>query len=121
MDGLLSSLDDPALALVQWNEVYGVVQDRLPAAVAVELEACVTGRWGGVGREGGRGDGSGDGRGDERGGGGKGRARALWEACGGTPAHGASSWAGPVWMLSEEVHPPACLPACPPSRVCVRD
>ncbi|EFN59405.1 hypothetical protein CHLNCDRAFT_56737 [Chlorella variabilis] len=42
MDGLLSSLDDPALALVQWNEVYGVVQDRLPAAVAVELEACVT-------------------------------------------------------------------------------
>ncbi|KAL4859471.1 Acetyl-CoA carboxylase 1 [Chlorella vulgaris] len=39
---LLSSLDDPALALVQWNEVYGVVQDRLPAAVAVELETCVT-------------------------------------------------------------------------------
>lgn len=50
---LLSSLDDPALALVQWNEVYGVVQDRLPAAVAVELETCVTGGWQGGQRHGG--------------------------------------------------------------------
>lgn len=43
MDGLLSSLDDPALALVQWNEAYAVVADRLPAAVAVELEAAAAG------------------------------------------------------------------------------
>ncbi|PRW58200.1 acetyl- carboxylase 1-like isoform A [Chlorella sorokiniana] len=40
MDGLLASLDDPALALVQWNEAYAVVADRLPAAVALELEAA---------------------------------------------------------------------------------
>lgn len=46
MDGLLSSLDDPALALVQWNEAYAVVADRLPAAVALELEAAAAGaRW----------------------------------------------------------------------------
>ena len=43
MDGLLSSLDDPALALVQWNEAYAVVADRLPAQVAAELEACASG------------------------------------------------------------------------------
>lgn len=45
MDGLLSSLDDPALALVQWNEAYAVVADRLPAAVALELEAAAAGGW----------------------------------------------------------------------------
>ncbi|KAL4426359.1 hypothetical protein ABPG77_004653 [Micractinium sp. CCAP 211/92] len=38
MHALLASLDDPALALVQWNEAYGVVADRLPAGVATELE-----------------------------------------------------------------------------------
>lgn len=35
---LLACLDDQALALVQWNEEYGVVQSRLPAALAVRLE-----------------------------------------------------------------------------------
>ena len=43
MDGLLSSLDDPALALVLWNEAYAAAQDRLPQHVAAELEACVAG------------------------------------------------------------------------------
>jgi hypothetical protein len=45
MGGLLRTLDDPALALVQWNEAYGVVEDRLPAALAAQLEARVAGGW----------------------------------------------------------------------------
>lgn len=35
---LLATLDDPALGLVQWNEVYGVVSSRLPAGLASQLE-----------------------------------------------------------------------------------
>ena len=38
---LLDSLDDPALALVQWNEAYGVVASRLPPELATRLEAFV--------------------------------------------------------------------------------
>ncbi len=41
VDDLLDTLDDPALALVQWNEQYGIVQSRLPASLAAELEAIV--------------------------------------------------------------------------------
>ncbi len=41
VEQLLDSLDDPALALVQWEEQYGVVQSRLPASLAAELEATV--------------------------------------------------------------------------------
>ncbi|EIE18073.1 hypothetical protein COCSUDRAFT_26470 [Coccomyxa subellipsoidea C-169] len=38
MEDLLSCLDDPALALLQWNEAFGVVQTRLPGELAMELE-----------------------------------------------------------------------------------
>ncbi|PSC75189.1 acetyl-carboxylase 1-like [Micractinium conductrix] len=37
---LLTCLDDPALALVQWNEAYGVVADRLPPSLAADLETA---------------------------------------------------------------------------------
>jgi hypothetical protein len=43
MDGLLPNLDNPALALVQWNEAYGVVAGRLPPALAAELEQRAAG------------------------------------------------------------------------------
>lgn len=46
MDALLASLDDPALALVQWNEAYGVVADRLPAGLATQLETAAAGEVG---------------------------------------------------------------------------
>lgn len=46
MDGLLASLDDPALALVQWNEAYAVVADRLPGSVALQLESAAAGEAG---------------------------------------------------------------------------
>lgn len=39
LSALLSALDDPALALVQWNEAYGVVSSRLPPLLAAKLEA----------------------------------------------------------------------------------
>ncbi|CAK0731625.1 hypothetical protein CVIRNUC_000020 [Coccomyxa viridis] len=38
VEDLLSCLDDPALALLQWNEAFGVVQTRLPGELAQELE-----------------------------------------------------------------------------------
>jgi acetyl-CoA carboxylase/biotin carboxylase 1 len=37
---LLTCLDDPTLGLVQWNEAFGVVASRLPAALAAQLEAA---------------------------------------------------------------------------------
>eukprot|EP00887_Chlorella_sp_A99_P005434 scaffold1.g5434.t1 len=41
--GLLSSLDDPALALQQWEEQFAAVQSRLPSALANQLESIVDG------------------------------------------------------------------------------
>ncbi|CAL8465869.1 g5405 [Coccomyxa elongata] len=42
VEDLLSCLDDPALALLQWNEAFGVVQTRLPGELALELEGIAT-------------------------------------------------------------------------------
>lgn len=41
VESLLDAMDDPALALLQWGEAYGVVQSRLPPTLAAELERIV--------------------------------------------------------------------------------
>ncbi|KAL6777494.1 BCC3 [Auxenochlorella protothecoides x Auxenochlorella symbiontica] len=41
VSALLAALDDPALALVQWEAAYGVVAPRLPAPLAARLDALL--------------------------------------------------------------------------------
>ena len=42
VEDLLSCLDDPALALLQWNEAFGVVQVRCMPTNLTYLHACCT-------------------------------------------------------------------------------
>lgn len=37
---ILTALDDPALGLLQWNDVYSTVESRLPATLTAQVGLC---------------------------------------------------------------------------------